>query len=75
MKSYLDELAMNPDPTSEETKSQAKAKGPGEWFPHSVDFAGDLQIAWKLWDAVSSIMHTLDVVEALNLADWIPCPL
>ncbi|KAI9860754.1 MAG: hypothetical protein M1813_005677 [Trichoglossum hirsutum] len=52
MKSYLDELAMNPDPTSEETKSQAKAKGPGEWFPHSVDFAGDLQIAWKLWDAI-----------------------
>ncbi|KAH0547560.1 hypothetical protein FGG08_000285 [Glutinoglossum americanum] len=52
MKSYLDELAMNPDPTSEETKSQAKIKGPEEWFPHSVDFAGDLQIAWKLWDAI-----------------------
>ena len=54
MKSYLDELAMNPDPTAEETKEHAKAKGPDEWFPHSVDFAGDLQIAWKLWDAVCS---------------------
>jgi hypothetical protein len=44
---------MNAEPTAAETKSQTKAKGPEEWFPHSVDFAGDLEVAWKLWDAVS----------------------
>ncbi|KAI9820963.1 MAG: hypothetical protein M1832_003435 [Thelocarpon impressellum] len=52
VKSYLDELAAQPDAVSTLAKAQAKAKGAEEWFPHSVDIAGDLDVAFRLWDAV-----------------------
>ncbi|KAI9820999.1 MAG: hypothetical protein M1826_000778 [Phylliscum demangeonii] len=52
VKSYLDELAAYPDPTSAEAKDTAQAKGATEWFAHSIDMRGDLEIAFRLWDAV-----------------------
>ncbi|KAI9831325.1 MAG: hypothetical protein M1819_005099 [Sarea resinae] len=52
VKSYLDELMAQPDPTSPATRDTVKAKGPNEWFWHVVDFTGDLEIAFRLWDAV-----------------------
>ena len=55
VKSYLDELAGHPDPTSEEARDVAKDKGPEEWFLHSLDVKGDLDMAFRLWDAVSWI--------------------
>lgn len=54
VKSYLDELAAHPDPTSAEARNQAKAKGREEWFLHSLDVKGDLDVAFRLWDAVSA---------------------
>lgn len=42
------------EPTSLQARETIKSKGEGEWFPHAVDFAGDLQRAFTLWDAVSS---------------------
>jgi len=54
MKHYLDELpnAHPSDPTSAEAKENVKKKGPKEWFPYALDFAGDLERAFKLWDAL-----------------------
>lgn len=54
VKSYLDDLADSQDPTSPETRQHVKTKGVGPWFPHAVDFEGDLERAFSLWDAVSS---------------------
>lgn len=51
MKTYLDELFTRDDPTSETTRAEMKAKGP-EWCQY-CDFAGSLDDAFRLWDAVS----------------------
>ena len=53
VKSYLDDLVSHGDPTSASAKEMAKAKGPGEWFVHSVDVNADIDTAFRLWDAVS----------------------
>ncbi|KAI9816836.1 MAG: hypothetical protein M1827_001481 [Pycnora praestabilis] len=58
VKSYLDELAFQDEPTSDAAKDKIKTKGAQEWFPHSVDFAGDLAKAFRLWDAVYSGVKT-----------------
>lgn len=50
--SYLDELVGRPDPQSDDTKKEVRNKGPSEWFPHGTNFRGDLENAFKLWDAV-----------------------
>ncbi|KAI9850063.1 MAG: hypothetical protein M1838_006143 [Thelocarpon superellum] len=52
VKSYLDDVAAQPDGVTEKTKAQAKAKGADEWFPHSINVAEDLDMAFRLWDAV-----------------------
>lgn len=53
MKTYLDELFTRDDPTSETTRAEMKAKGP-EWCQY-CDFAGSLDDAFRLWDAVSAL--------------------
>ena len=53
VKSYLDELSSSEDATSAQTREQIKTDNMSVWFPHAVDFSGDLQRAFKLWDAVS----------------------
>ncbi|KAA6408456.1 MAG: hypothetical protein FRX48_07538 [Lasallia pustulata] len=50
VKTYLDELFTRDDPTSETTRAEMKAKGP-EWCQY-CDFAGSLDDAFDLWDAV-----------------------
>lgn len=52
VKSYLDDLVSHGDPTSASAKEMAKAKGPGEWFVHSVDVNADIDTAFRLWDAL-----------------------
>ncbi|KAI9763500.1 MAG: hypothetical protein M1835_007801, partial [Candelina submexicana] len=52
VKSYLDELAVYDDPGSEAAKNAVKAKGTTDWIPNSVDFVGDLDRAFRLWDAI-----------------------
>jgi len=54
MKHYLDELPNShpTDPTSAEAREDVKRKGPKEWFPYALDFAGDLERAFTLWDAL-----------------------
>ncbi|KAL4796003.1 hypothetical protein BDV19DRAFT_155589 [Aspergillus venezuelensis] len=38
-------------PTSQEARDEVKTKGK-DWFQHSDSFTGNLEIAFKLWDAV-----------------------
>jgi hypothetical protein len=64
VKSYLDELAASPDPTSENARAMAKAKGPKEWLMFSEDFEGDLKVAFGLWDAVCSSPNIIRVLVA-----------
>lgn len=53
MKSYLDELLSNDaDPTSPQTKERVIETASKRYFPQSLDFSGDLETAFELWDAV-----------------------
>lgn len=52
VKTYFDELATKADPTSILIKEEAKSKG-SNWIAHCIDFADNLDTAFKLWDAVS----------------------
>ncbi|RDW62993.1 MKT1 family protein [Aspergillus mulundensis] len=51
VRTYLDDLPLQSDPTSKEAREEVKAKGK-EWFQHSDSFTGNLDRAFKLWDAV-----------------------
>lgn len=52
VRTYLDDLPHHPEPTSQEARAEVKAKGK-EWFQHSDSFSGNLDMAFRLWDAVS----------------------
>lgn len=64
MKTYLDELFTRDDPTSEATRAEMKAKGP-EWCQY-CDFAGSLDDAFHLWDAVSPSPISIRVMNQTN---------
>ena len=55
VRTYLDDLPLQNDPTSPEARAEVKAKGK-EWFQHSESFTGNLDMAFKLWDAVSDLI-------------------
>ncbi|KAJ4355560.1 uncharacterized protein N0V89_003578 [Didymosphaeria variabile] len=52
VKSYLDELITDPDPTSANTKERVRETAANRYFPQALDLIGDLQTAGQLWDAV-----------------------
>jgi hypothetical protein len=80
MKEYLDhkDLAGVPDEeVTEEAKKRTKqiAGGRGEecWFRSAVDFGGDLERAWGLWDAVYKGVKKaveVEVVEKAIEKEW-----
>lgn len=51
VRTYLDDLPLQADPTSVKAREEVKAKGK-DWFQHCENFIGNLDIAFKLWDAV-----------------------
>lgn len=61
VKTYFDELATKADPASAPIKEEAKSKG-SSWIAHCIDFADNIDTAFKLWDAVSyfSLQDLLD---------------
>jgi hypothetical protein len=59
VKSYLDELSAQSEPTTESSREAVKTKGANEWFPHATDFKGDLQRAFALWDSVSCVTQDI----------------
>ncbi|OGE58286.1 hypothetical protein PENARI_c001G05534 [Penicillium arizonense] len=56
VRTYLDDLPLQANPTSPEARADVKAKGK-EWFQHSESFTGNLDLAFKLWDAVYKGAH------------------
>lgn len=54
VRTYLDDLPLQANSTSPEARADAKAKGK-DWFQHSESFTGNLDLAFKLWDAVSTL--------------------
>ncbi|KAF2009073.1 hypothetical protein BU24DRAFT_90435 [Aaosphaeria arxii CBS 175.79] len=52
MKSYLDELHNQSEPTSAKAKEQVRETVSTRYFPQSEDFDNDLKLAFDLWDAV-----------------------
>ena len=55
VKSYLDELIVHPDATSPEAKHAVLETASTRYFPQCVNLRADLEVAFLLWDAVSSI--------------------
>lgn len=51
VRTYLDDLPLQANPTSPEARAEVKSKGK-EWFQHSESFTNNLDLAFKLWDAV-----------------------
>ncbi|KAJ5587375.1 XPG N-terminal [Penicillium hispanicum] len=56
-RTYLDDLPLQANPTSPEARAEVKSKGK-EWFQHSESFTGNLDLAFKLWDAVYKSTQT-----------------
>ena len=54
VRTYLDDLPLQANPTSLEARAEVKGKGK-DWFQHSESFIGNLDRAFKLWDAVSTM--------------------
>lgn len=52
---------MQNNPTSAEARAEAKAKGK-DWFQHSESFTGNLDTAFRLWDAVSDSLWSLGIL-------------
>ncbi|KAH8425315.1 MKT1 family protein [Aspergillus melleus] len=51
VRTYLDDLPLQNNPTSPEARAEVKSKGK-DWFQHCDSFVGNLDRAFKLWDAV-----------------------
>ncbi|KAH8144938.1 uncharacterized protein LAJ45_11059 [Morchella importuna] len=51
VKTYLDELSNEPEPTTEEAKQRQKEKLP-KMFAQAVDIVADVALAFKVWDAM-----------------------
>lgn len=51
VRTYLDDLPLQAEPTSPDSREEVKSKGK-EWFQHSDSFTGNLNRAFTLWDAV-----------------------
>ncbi|PGH19435.1 hypothetical protein AJ80_03936 [Polytolypa hystricis UAMH7299] len=51
VRTYLDDLPQQAEPTSEQVRAETKAKGT-DWFQHADSFNGNLDMAFHLWDAV-----------------------
>ena len=54
VRTYLDDLPLQANLTSPTARTEVKAKGK-DWFQHSDSFSGNLDMAFKLWDAVSDL--------------------
>lgn len=52
VKSYLDELYTDKDPTAAETKERVRETAANRYFPQATNLVGDLNTAGELWDAV-----------------------
>ncbi|KAJ5945789.1 hypothetical protein N7454_002628 [Penicillium verhagenii] len=68
VRTYLDDLPLQTNPTSPEARAEVKSKGK-EWFQHSESFTGNLDQAFKLWDAVYKATQSAGK-EVKNAKKW-----
>lgn len=72
MKSYLDELFNDPDPSSPEAKVRVQETTSNRYFPQSEDIVGDLKKAFGLWDAVfEGVKNAGNVLKDSEKKYWI----
>ncbi|CEJ58619.1 Putative XPG I-region protein [Penicillium brasilianum] len=69
VRTYLDDLPLQANPTSPEARQEVKSKGK-EWFQHSESFTGNLDLAFKLWDAVYKGSQNADDHEFKEAKLW-----
>ena len=63
-------LTVLPNPTAAETKANFKRKAPKELFEFASDYAGDLDKAFALWDAVyAGVVEAGDLVKERAVFD------
>lgn len=55
VRTYLDDLPQQADPTPQSVRDEVKAKGK-DWFQHSHSFVENLDLAFQLWDAVCQLV-------------------
>lgn len=60
MKTYLDELANDPEPTSQAARDAQKRKLP-DMFQQAEDIVEDVARAFRLWDAVYNLSILFNV--------------
>ncbi|KAF4553819.1 putative temperature dependent protein affecting M2 dsRNA replication [Elsinoe fawcettii] len=72
VKHYLDELSAAEDPTAKEARETVKDKGRTSWFPHVVDYAGSLEYAFSLWDAIYKAVQeaSTSLVDSSAKGEW-----
>lgn len=68
VKTYLDELSNEVEPTNEEAKNRQKEKLP-RMFAQAVDIVGDVKLAFRVWDAVSTLELFDDGLQLFYLLD------
>ncbi|KAI1945161.1 hypothetical protein LOZ57_004459 [Ophidiomyces ophidiicola] len=69
MRTYLDDLPQQTDPTSASVRAEVKAKGK-DWFQHSHSFVENLDIACHLWDAVYTVSQKAPTKDFKDAKVW-----
>jgi hypothetical protein len=69
VKSYLDDLLNDPNPTAAETKVRIVENAASRYFPQSINYPEDLRTAFELWDAVYAGVKNSPIPDA-NQQIW-----
>jgi hypothetical protein len=71
VKSYLDELSNNQEPTAAATKAAVKETAATRYFPQSLKFIEDLEGAFAIWDAVArGVKSTGQLIPEKDRRTW-----
>ncbi|KMP08855.1 hypothetical protein CIRG_08536 [Coccidioides immitis RMSCC 2394] len=69
VRTYLDDLPQQPEPTSQSVRAEVKTKGK-EWFQHSHSFVENLDMAFQIWDAVYKVTQNAPSKEFKDANLW-----
>ncbi|OAL71144.1 hypothetical protein A7D00_4807 [Trichophyton violaceum] len=69
VRTYLDDLPQEPEPTTEAIREEVRAKGK-EWFQHSHSFSENLDMSFHLWDAVFKAIQAANKEPGVDIKVW-----
>ncbi|EZF76031.1 hypothetical protein H105_02563 [Trichophyton soudanense CBS 452.61] len=69
VRTYLDDLPQEPEPTTEAIREEVRAKGK-EWFQHSHSFSENLDMSFQLWDAVFKAIQAANKEPGVDIKVW-----